>query len=274
VPEQQPRQRRDRAATGPRWLATVLTAASLLIAGCSSGVLGSQGARPEPSGGAAAAAPGPGRTGGGEAGTGGTHARVAVEPSGPAARPDPAVAGSAQPAFPPAGARGDVETIPLRPYEALPPSPPVSIRIPRIKVSSRLIRLGLEPGGTLEVPADFGRAGWFEAGPEPGQVGPAVIAGHVDSTDGPAVFYRLRELRKGDRIEVERADGRRLVFVVEGRGQFPKDEFPTEAVFGPVPWPALRLITCGGSFDRRAGSYRDNVIVSARLRDASPAASR
>jgi Sortase domain len=253
VPEQQPRQRRDRAATGPRWLATVLTAAPLLFAGCS-GVLGSQGARPEPAG--------------------GTQAGMAVEPSGPAAGPDPAVAGSAQPAFPPAGARGDVETIPLRPFEALPPSPPVSIRIPRIKVASRLTRLDLAPGGTLEAPADFGRAGWFEAGPEPGQVGPAVIAGHVDSTGGPAVFYRLRELREGDQIEVERADGRRLVFVVEGRDQLPKDEFPTEAVFGPVPWPALRLITCGGSFDRRAGSYRDNVIVSARLRHASPAASR
>jgi hypothetical protein len=96
-----------------------------------------------------------------------------------------------------------------------------------------------------------------------------VIAGHVDSRTGPAVFYRLRELRPGDRVEVERADGVRLRFAVEGRAQYHKATLPTDAVFGPVPWPALRLVTCAGSFDRARGSYRDNLVVYARLVAAS-----
>lgn len=163
---------------------------------------------------------------------------------------------------------GDIERIPLRQFERLAPSPPVRVRIPRIGVSSRLVGLALRDDGSMEVPEDYDRAGWFTQGPQPGQVGPAVIAGHVDSRTGPAVFYRLRELRAGDAVEVERADGRTLTFVVERRERFPKDRFPTGAVYGPVPWPALRLITCGGSFDRGAGSYRDNVVVSARLERA------
>jgi hypothetical protein len=141
----------------------------------------------------------------------------------------------------------------------------VRVSIPRIGVSSRLVRLGLKGDGTMEVPEDFDLAGWFTQGPQPGQVGPAVIAGHVDSKTGPAVFYRLRELRKGDEIKVARARGPALTFVVERLDQFPKDAFPTEAIFGPVPWPALRLITCGGSFNHAAGHYRDNIVVSARL---------
>jgi sortase (surface protein transpeptidase) len=96
-------------------------------------------------------------------------------------------------------------------------------------------------------------------------VGPAVIAGHVDSRTGPAVFYRLRDLRPGDQIRVVRADGSHVRFVVEGAGSHPKDGFPTGAVFGPVPGAALRLITCAGDFDRARGSYRDNLVVFARL---------
>jgi Sortase domain len=142
---------------------------------------------------------------------------------------------------------------------------PVRLVIPAIGVSTPLVRLGLEGDGGMEVPADFGRAGWFAEGPTPGQVGPSVIAGHVDSRTGPAVFYRLRELRPGQVVLVERADGRRLRFVVEQARSFPKDRFPTGAVFGPVPSAALRLITCGGDFDRARGSYRDNLVVFARL---------
>jgi sortase (surface protein transpeptidase) len=92
-----------------------------------------------------------------------------------------------------------------------------------------------------------------------------VIAGHVDSRTGPAVFYRLRELRPGDPVLVERADGTRLRFVVEATRSYPKDGFPTADVFGPVPSAALRLITCAGDFDRARGSYRDNLVVFARL---------
>jgi hypothetical protein len=102
----------------------------------------------------------------------------------------------------------------------------------------------------LQVPVDFARAGWFAEGPSPGQLGPAVIAGHVDSWTGPAVFFRLRELLPGDTVQVELADGARLRFVVEQARRFPKATFPTAEVFGPAPWAALRLVTCGGDFDR------------------------
>jgi Sortase domain len=143
--------------------------------------------------------------------------------------------------------------------------PPVRIQIPAIGVSAAVTRLGLNRDGSMQVPADFGVTGWFTGGPAPGQTGPAVIAGHIDSRTGPAVFYRLRELRAGDRVDVARADGTTVHFAVNSVVQYPKQAFPTEAVFGPAPEPLLRLITCGGSFDRSRGSYRDNVVVTARL---------
>ena len=143
------------------------------------------------------------------------------------------------------------------------PSPPVRVEIPSIGVSSRLVRLGLNADGTMEVPRDYGLAGWFTGGAMPGQDGPAVISGHVDSKTGPAVFYRLRELRRGDRIRVQRAAGDWLVFEVTGTARYAKAAFPTEAVFGPVTGPVLRVITCGGDFDRARGHYLDNVVVTA-----------
>ena len=147
-------------------------------------------------------------------------------------------------------------------------APPVRIRIPAIGVSAAVIRLGLNRDGTLQVPADFGVTGWFTGGPAPGETGPAVIAGHIDSRRGPAVFYRLPALRPGDRVAVERADGSTVQFAVESAARYPKVAFPTEAVFGPSPDPLLRLITCGGTFDRSRRSYRDNVVVTARLASA------
>jgi hypothetical protein len=149
---------------------------------------------------------------------------------------------------------------------------PVRVVIPAIGVATPLVRLGLEADGTMAVPGDFGRAGWFAEGPAPGEVGPAVIAGHVDSRTGPAVFFRLRELRAGDAVLVDRADGTRLRFVIERSASFPKAGFPTAAVFGPVPSAALRLVTCTGDFDRARGSYRDNLVVFARLAGAGRAA--
>ena len=139
------------------------------------------------------------------------------------------------------------------------------LAIPAIGVETPLLRLGLDPDRSMEVPGDFDLAGWFAGGPAPGQPGPAVIAGHVDSRTGPAVFYRLRELRAGDRIEVTRADGTRLRFVVDSNQSFPKAGVPTGAVFGPTPAAELRMVTCAGTFDRSRGSYRDNLVVFARL---------
>jgi hypothetical protein len=141
----------------------------------------------------------------------------------------------------------------------------VRLVVPAVGIATPLVRLGLGPDGAMQVPGDFGRAGWFAGGPRPGQLGPAVIAGHVDSQTGPAVFYRLRDLRPGNAVLVDRADGTRLRFVVERAGSFPKAGFPTAAVFGPVPAAALRLVTCTGDFDRARGSYRDNLVVFASL---------
>jgi sortase (surface protein transpeptidase) len=144
------------------------------------------------------------------------------------------------------------------------PSPPVRVELPSIGVSSRLVRLGLNADGTMEVPRDYALAGWYTGAAMPGQDGPAVISGHVDSRSGPAVFYRLRDLRRGDTVGVRRADGVWLAFEVTGTAGYAKAAFPTDAVFGPVTGPVLRLITCGGAFDRSRGSYLDNVVVSAR----------
>lgn len=142
---------------------------------------------------------------------------------------------------------------------------PLRVRVPAIGVDSSLVELGVDDDGALVPPADFDRAGWFAGGPAPGTVGPSVIAGHVDSRDGPAVFFRLGELAGGDEVLVDRADGTTARFAVTGAERFPKDRFPTQQVYGPTPRAELRLITCGGEFDRDRRSYRDNVVVTARL---------
>jgi len=141
----------------------------------------------------------------------------------------------------------------------------VRLQIPAIAVSTRLVRLGRLPDGSLEVPHDWDTAGWFDQGPRPGQPGPAVILGHVDSTAGPAVFFRLRELRPPDIVRVGLADGRVLVFRVQRVKRYPKDRFPAEAVYFPTLNRELRLITCGGEFDYARRSYRDNIVVYATL---------
>jgi len=137
--------------------------------------------------------------------------------------------------------------------------------IPAIAVSTRLLRLGRLPDGSLEVPRDWDTAGWYDQGPRPGQPGPAVILGHVDSKTGPAIFYRLQELRPRDIVRVGLADGRILVFRVQQVRRYPKDRFPTEAVYLPTLNRELRLITCGGEFDYASGHYRDNIVVYATL---------
>jgi hypothetical protein len=153
----------------------------------------------------------------------------------------------------------------VRGYRATPE--PVRVDIQRIGVSSSLIRLGRAPDGTVEVPKSFEVAGWYAPGTRPGDPGSAVILGHVDSKrGGPAVFYRLRELRRGDEIRVKRADGSWLRFVVERTEQFDKQRFPTDEVYYPTLTPGLRLVTCGGLFDPSTGHYRSNVIVFAALR--------
>jgi sortase (surface protein transpeptidase) len=151
-----------------------------------------------------------------------------------------------------------------RGYRATPV--PVRIGIPAIGVSSPLDRLGRARDRTVEVPARWERAGWYAPGTRPGDPGSAVILGHVDSKRGPAVFYRLRELHRGDLVEVARADGSSIRFAVERVEQYPKARFPTAEVYYPTLTPELRLVTCGGTFDATAGHYRSNIIVFAALR--------
>ncbi len=143
---------------------------------------------------------------------------------------------------------------------------PVAVSIPALAVAGPLEDLVADPvTGELAPPTDPARAGWYAAGVVPGDQGPAVIGGHVDSRSGPGVFFRLRTLHPGDLIEVTRSDGRTVRFSVIAVALYPKDKFPTAAVYGPTPGPELRLVTCGGAFDRTARSYDDNVVVDAAI---------
>lgn len=152
---------------------------------------------------------------------------------------------------------------------ALAPSPPDRIRIPSIRVDAPLMGLGLTRSGSLDVPpaAKKNLAGWYEAGTTPGETGTAIVAGHVDNSEGPAVFYSLGALKKGARIEVERRDGSVAVFTVDAVEVYRADAFPDEKVYGAAGRPELRVITCGGGYSRDTG-YQGNVVVFAHLTGA------
>jgi sortase (surface protein transpeptidase) len=169
---------------------------------------------------------------------------------------------------PPAGV--DALPAPTGPIVAVPqsaaPQPvarPVALTIPLIGVNTQLIYLGLTSKGTLEVPTSTGVAGWYTGSPRPGAIGSAIIVGHIDSKYVPGVFFRLDELRRGDAIYVRRSDGTLVEFRVTAVQSYLKNRFPTEDVYGPVPDPELRLITCGGAFDYATGHYLSNIVVYA-----------
>ena len=168
-------------------------------------------------------------------------------------RVQPAAVATSSPAHPAALAAAAVR----------PRSTPVRLSIPSIGVDTAVVPLGLETDGSLEVPAEGFPAGWYSGSPTPGELGPAVLAGHVDWSGEPGVFYDLRALRPGDELSVEREDGSTALFRVTATEQFDKDRFPTELVYGDVDHAGLRLITCSGSFDRAARSYEDNLVVFA-----------
>jgi len=140
---------------------------------------------------------------------------------------------------------------------------PVALTIPDIGVQTRLIHLGLTTTGALQVPPTTAVAGWYTGSPRPGAIGPAVIAGHIDSHVGPGIFFRLSQLRPGDHVYVRRADGTLAVFRVTAVRSYAKDRFPTLAVYGPTRDAELRLITCGGTFDPQLRSYLSNTVVYA-----------
>lgn len=186
----------------------------------------------------------------------------AVSPSGPSRSPSPSRVGPGVSAPPTRG--------PL-----LTRSIPTAITIPAVGVHSVLRPIGLDPDGALAVPQPgpyYNQAAWYTGSPTPGQLGPAIIEGHIDSAaDGPSVFFRLGAAHPGDRIYITRADGHVATFVINAVRRYPKDQFPTATVYGNTDHAALRLLTCGGSFDQASGHYRDNTVVFAHLIGSQPA---
>jgi Sortase domain len=179
---------------------------------------------------------------------------VAVLAQQHAPSPTPAAAGTVGPAAPK--------------EPSLRRSAPVSVAIPAIGVRSPLLRLGLNPDGTIQVPnlaTSADEAAWYKYSVTPGQIGAAVIEGHVDSQVGPAVFFRLGAVHPGDRIDVTLADGMTAVFRVTGVREYTKANFPTKMIYGPTNYASLRVVTCGGTFDYATGHYLSSVVVFASL---------
>jgi len=171
------------------------------------------------------------------------------------------------PQAPPAKAGQNVAAAPKTTALFLAAATPVYLDIPRIGVHTPLLSLGLDAQGATQVPSlsQAQLAGWYNGGPTPGEVGPSVLLGHVDTKSGPAVFYRIGELTAGDEIDVTRADGKVAVFTADTVARFPKADFPTDKVYGDLKFAGIRLITCGGDFDTSTGHYLDNTIVFGHL---------
>jgi sortase family protein len=154
----------------------------------------------------------------------------------------------------------------VAPPQSAPSAPvasPVSLTIPLIGVKTNLITLGLASDGSMQVPSSTTVAGWYSGSPRPGGVGSAIIVGHIDSHTGPGVFYKLPQLHAGVSVYVNRADGSTAEFRVTSVQTYPKDQFPTDTVYGPTPDAELRLITCGGAFDPATQHYLSNIVVYA-----------
>ncbi|MGI8576528.1 MAG: class F sortase [Nocardioidaceae bacterium] len=237
----------DRTGSGHRGIIAVVVAVVCAIAGVTSLYFAFNGGTHQPPQPTAAQA---GRLPGSVAGPGPTSKPNSAAPS-PAGKASPVPS----PAATPTPVTGPV----------LAKSMPVSLDIPAIGVQSSLLHLGLNPDGSLEVPWKPLMAGWFEKSPTPGQVGPSVIAGHVDSWQtGPAVFYHLGQLTPGERVDVGRADGTTATFVIDGVRAYAKADFPTLAVYGNTNQAELRLITCG-DWNPSRQEYDGNIVVFAHL---------
>ena len=162
----------------------------------------------------------------------------------------------------------DTELAPESVANALARSAPVGLSIPAIALEADFEgALGVNQDGTMEVPESYDDLGWYQYGPTPGELGPAVVVGHVDSFTGPAIFYRLGELTVGDEIHIDREDGTTATFRVTGLERFEQDNFPTALIYSDLDYPGLRLITCSGVYDRGTLRYTHNLVVFAALVD-------
>jgi hypothetical protein len=184
------------------------------------------------------------------------HLHPLAGPVGPQLPPPAAIKNTAAPAAP-----------------VVARSTPVSLTIPAISLQVSLSTLGINPDGTVQVPTDIQQPGWYRLGPSPGQVGSAVILGHVDSYLGPAVFFKLPTVVAGDEVDVALADGVTATFVVNTVVMYPKSFFPTSLVYASHGYQALQLVTCGGTFDPETGHYLSNVVVYTSLLSTTPAPS-
>ncbi|MFC0849222.1 class F sortase [Streptomyces noboritoensis] len=206
-----------------------------------------------------------GAAGAGGAATPSAPARADGDEQAPGAPPAPAVPGAKPPA--PAGrGRFTGPGAPARPPRPLPPSRATGLAIPYLSLKAPVVGLGLDPGHHLATPPvdDPKLVGWYQGGPTPGEAGTALAVGHRDTRTGAAVFANIAMLRPGRLVEARRADGRVAVYTVDAVRKYDKARFPNEEVYGPRNRPELRLITCGGKFDRKKG-YESNVVVFAHL---------
>ncbi|MEV3926624.1 class F sortase [Actinomadura coerulea] len=157
-----------------------------------------------------------------------------------------------------------------QPTAVMPPSAPVRLTVPRIRLRTSLVPLGLTDDHRVEVPANADQAGWYRHGSWPGSIGAAVLIGHVDSSRGPGVFFRIGQLRPGDKVAVQRADGSSAVFRIDSVERVRKTKFPTRRVYSNPGYAAIRLVTCGGIFDTDTRHYIDNVIAYGHLVPPAP----
>ena len=201
---------------------------------------------------------------------------VGIRGQNHAPQPSPAAATTQASASVPAaaGTAGSSSASPAPRGPLLPKSSPTRLEIPAIGVTSSLLQLGLNPDQTVQVPplGKDSKAGWYTGSPTPGELGPSLLLGHVDSAEyGAGVFYKLGALHQGDTVNVTRTDSTVAVFKIDRVASFPKDHFPTLEVYGNTDSAQLRLITCGGKFDFSARSYEDNIVVFASLASSHPA---
>lgn len=152
---------------------------------------------------------------------------------------------------------------------SLPTAAPSSLRIPKVGIDAGFVPLGLNADQTIQTPTVYDKAGWYKYGPSPGEIGPAVVVGHVDSPTSPAIFWRLDELGLGDIIEVERSDKTVARFKVTKIKQVPRNNFPNQEVYGSINYAGVRLITCAGQFDRKVHRYTHNLVVYGSMINSS-----